>query len=149
MGQMDEEAVAAALALESVYVAVVTSPRRFGLIRTTLLARGVTVEDLERVRAPAGLDIGARTPEEIAVSIIAEIVQVLRAAGPPDLVEAAAPPTGEARDPVCGMTVATATAAHRADFGGRTYYFCCGGCRERFLSNPAVYVAAMEPGTGG
>jgi xanthine dehydrogenase accessory factor len=149
MGQMDEEAVAAALALESVYVAVVTSPRRFGLIRTTLLARGVTVEDLERVRAPAGLDIGARTPEEIAVSIIAEIVQVLRAAGPPDLVEAAAPPPGEARDPVCGMTVATATAAHRADFGGRTYYFCCGGCRERFLSNPAVYVAAMEPGTGG
>jgi len=151
MGQRDEEAVAAALALEPVYVAVVASRRRFALIRATLLAQGTAVEDLERVRAPAGLDIGARAPEEIAVSIIAEIVQVLRAVAPLDPVEAAAAPPGEARDLVCGMTVATATAAHRAEFGGRTYYFCCGGCRERFLGKPASYVAvaAMGAGSGG
>ena len=149
MGQRDEEAVAAALALEPVYVAVVASRRRFALIRETLLARGTAVEALERVRAPAGLDIGARAPEEIAVSIIAEIVQVLRAAAPHNPVEATAASPLEARDPVCGMTVGIATAVHRAEVGGRTYYFCSGGCRERFLGKPASYLAATEAGSGG
>ncbi len=56
------------------------------------------------------------------------------------------PPEGHARDPVCGMTVDPATATASAEYEGRTYYFCCGGCREKFLAEPARFVAADPQG---
>jgi xanthine dehydrogenase accessory factor len=143
MGRWDVEATQAALALEPAYLGLVASQRRFAEIRESLRSQGVGAEDTARIKSPAGLDIGARTPEEIALSILAEIVQLGRAAErePPE--EAAEP--GE-RDPVCGMTVSAATAVHHADFGGRTYYFCCGSCRERFLVAPERYANAEAGG---
>jgi Cu+-exporting ATPase len=45
-----------------------------------------------------------------------------------------------AKDPVCGMSVDPATARHSAEFAGRTYHFCCAGCRETFLAEPRRYV---------
>jgi YHS domain-containing protein len=48
----------------------------------------------------------------------------------------------EAVDPICGMTVAIAGARHYADVEGRRYYFCCGGCRTRFLADPARYASS-------
>jgi xanthine dehydrogenase accessory factor len=95
-------------------------------VRETLIACGLPRAAVERVCAPAGLDIGARTPEEIAVSVMAQIVQSRRKAK----VEAA---LEEAIDPVCGMTVAVAGARHVAEVKGKTYYFCCAGCRAKFL----------------
>jgi Cu+-exporting ATPase len=50
-----------------------------------------------------------------------------------------------ARDPVCGMTVDPATARHRAEHGGRTYYFCCAGCRSKFAADPAKYLRPAAP----
>jgi xanthine dehydrogenase accessory factor len=80
---------------------------------------------------PAGLDLGATSPEEIAISIFAEIVQlraaVARKVPPPPL-------SADAIDPICGMTVKIEGAKHRATRDGREYYFCCAGCRERFLA---------------
>jgi Cu+-exporting ATPase len=74
--------------------------------------------------------------------VLAEIVRVRHGTGEPG--ESAPPPApAEVRDPVCGMTVDTAGARHRAEFGGRTYYLCCGGCRERFLADPERYAAAF------
>ncbi|MGH9367852.1 MAG: XdhC family protein [Thermoanaerobaculia bacterium] len=140
MGERDEEAVLAALASEPAYLGVVSSAKRFGQIRETLLARGVSARSLERIKNPAGLDIGARTPEEIAVSILAEVVQARRAGA--EEPKAEAPGAREERDPVCGMTVEVATAAHRAEVGGRVWYFCCVGCRERFLAAPGRYTSA-------
>ncbi len=149
MGERDEEALAAALAAAPAYLGVVASTKRFAQIRDVLLARGAPEDALARVKSPAGLDIGALTPEEIAVSILGEIVQVRRriAAAP-----AASPalPVAAARgeiDPVCGMTVAVSGARHTAEAGGRTWYFCCGGCRERFLAAPDRFPA--KAGIGG
>src|SRR5262245_13307182 len=149
MGQRDEAALASALALEPAYLGLVASRKRFEEIRQLLTGQGIGAAALERIRNPAGLDIGAQTPEEIALSVLAEIVQVRRAASvyrePAEPVAAAtAAESAEAIDPICGMTVSTASAAHRAEFGGRTWYFCCAGCRERFLQEPARWAGAPE-----
>jgi molybdenum cofactor cytidylyltransferase len=77
-GKFDEEAVEQALSSNSAYVAVVASKRRAQEIRRSLELKGELPEKLARVRAPAGLDIGAETPEEIALSIMAEIVSESR-----------------------------------------------------------------------
>jgi xanthine dehydrogenase accessory factor len=128
MGEDDLELLRAALASEAAYIGVVASRKRFEHVRETLSACGVPRAALERVRAPAGLDIGARTPEEIALSVMAEIVQQRRA-------RASAEPAAakEALDPICGMAVAIAGARHSAQVKGTTYYFCCAGCRSKFL----------------
>jgi xanthine dehydrogenase accessory factor len=140
MGEHDEEAVTAALGLRPAYLGVVASRARFGQLRDGLLGRGVSAEPLDRIRNPAGLDIGARLPEEVALSILAEIVQLSRThaaeeAAPPPLPEA-----NESLDPVCGMTVVVATARHRAEHAGRTYVFCNPRCREKFLVAPERYL---------
>src|SRR6267154_2463919 len=73
MGDRDVGAIEAALSRSPVYLGVIASSKRFAQLRDALLARGVSRDALERVAAPAGLDIGARSPEEIAVSIMAQI----------------------------------------------------------------------------
>lgn len=131
MGENDEGMVAAALAAEPEYLGVVASRTRFAEIRATLLGRGLEPAALDRIHNPAGLDIGARLPEELAVSILAEIVQLRRAM--PQREETRTQGDEEI-DPVCGMRVAVATARHRVERGGRTFYFCNAGCREKFVA---------------
>lgn len=134
-GERDEDALREALALGPAYVGLVASRTRAAKIREVLLTGGVAREQLDRVRSPAGIDIGAAAPEEIALSVIAEIVQTQHAGA-----EAASPasPAPKQRrmavDPICHMEVDIATAKHRAEIGGETWYFCCGGCREEFLA---------------
>ena len=82
LGQRDEEAAWTASRLMPAYVGVVASRKRFGQMRETLAARGATQEQLDRIANPAGVDIGAQTPEEIALSILAEITRRVRAEGP-------------------------------------------------------------------
>ncbi len=144
MGDVDEDAIRAALDLAPAYLGVVASAKRFASMRETLLARGVPAAALDRIHCPAGVKIGARTPEEIALSILAEIVERRRAAEPATVsAPVSAPPAAiEAIDPICGMTVIIAKARHTAEHAGRTWYFCCGGCREKFLTDPGRY--AME-----
>jgi xanthine dehydrogenase accessory factor len=141
MGENDEDAVAAALEAQPGYLGVVASRKRFAELRQALLARGVAPAALETVRSPAGLDIGARRPEEVALSILSEIVKLRRAA---DDARAAPGPSEEpeAIDPVCGMTVVIATARHRGEHAGQTYYFCNPRCREKFLAAPARFLTA-------
>jgi xanthine dehydrogenase accessory factor len=143
LGQHDEEATKAALALAPAYLGVVASRTRFAQIRETLVAGGVPSAALDRIANPAGLDIGAHAPEEVALSILAEIVKVRRTAMEAQPQAPSAPqPAQEATDPVCNMTVTIATAKHKAEHRGRTYYFCCGGCRERFVATPDRYAGA-------
>ena len=82
LGQRDEEAAWTATRLMPAYVGVVASRKRFGQIRETLTVQGATPDQLDRIANPAGLDIGAQTPEEIALSILAEITRRARVRRP-------------------------------------------------------------------
>jgi xanthine dehydrogenase accessory factor len=121
------------------YVAMVASRRRTEVLLAELRAEGFSEEVIERLKAPAGMDIGAANAPEIALSILAEIVQRRRsqmasaAQAPPSEVQSAI-----AVDPICGMDVEIATARWTAERDGQTYYFCAPGCRRAFLSAPAA-----------
>jgi xanthine dehydrogenase accessory factor len=77
-GRGDEAALLAALGAEADYVAFVGSRRKAEVLKVALARRGVTAERLAKLKAPAGLDLGAITPDEIALSILAEIVAIRR-----------------------------------------------------------------------
>jgi xanthine dehydrogenase accessory factor len=81
-GRGDEAALLAALAVDVAYVAFVGSRKKAEALKAALAKRGVAAERLARLKAPAGLDLGAITPDEIAISILAEIVTVRRANAP-------------------------------------------------------------------
>ena len=145
MGDLDEDAVIRALALQPMYLGVIASRRRYALLRDALIARGVDVGALASIENPAGLDLGAREAGEVAVSILAQIVARRNAgvAAPMPVVEPAT-----AIDPVCKMTVTIATAKHVGEWDGTTWYFCCGGCKTKFLAEPTKFVAITERGAG-
>lgn len=144
MGQYDEDALAQVLGAGAAYVGLVASPRRAMAVRADLVRRGVDPLLVDALRAPAGLDIGAVTPEEIAVSIVAEVIGAYRARREEGArgEAAAAPgaPAAEAVDPVCGMPVAVAGAVHTLEHGGVRFYFCCAHCRQTFMADPARYL---------
>jgi xanthine dehydrogenase accessory factor len=140
-GQWDEDALVAAAAHAPAYLGVVASPKRFAEMRS-LLAGRVPASVLDAVQNPAGLDLGAKGPEEVALSVLAQIVKERSAARQPR--EQPPPPAAaEARDPICGMTVAVEGALHRATHEGREYFFCCAGCRERFAAAPDRYAVPV------
>jgi xanthine dehydrogenase accessory factor len=137
MGHGDEDALASALKARIGYVGLVASARRAAVVLDALRERGVEADDLARVRSPAGRDLGPSTQEEIAVAILAELVDWRHglAAGSSGLAPAgSAPAPAEAVDPVCGMTVAVA-GAPTAVRDGVTWYFCSVGCRDHFESS--------------
>jgi len=140
-GQHDEEALENALRSDASYVAFVASKAKASKIREYLKDRGVAAPRLEQLRAPAGLDIHAASPEEIAVSILAEVIQVNRAAKERPKNAARLPPSKqvEARDPICGMMVDASKARHKSEFRGHAFYFCCAGCKEKFDKQPEQY----------
>ncbi|HYB43326.1 MAG TPA: XdhC family protein [Candidatus Methylomirabilis sp.] len=146
-GATDEDALERALGSEAAYVSLVASRKRAAAVIENLWHRGVPRHLLDRLKAPAGLDIGAVTPEEIAVSILAEIVQSRRSDKPAPseaLVGAASAPR-ESVDPVCGMRVEITPAALRLAAGDREHYFCCAGCREAFARDPRRYADTAAP----
>jgi xanthine dehydrogenase accessory factor len=143
-GHGDEDAVQAALAVRPAYLGLVGSRRRGTAVLGYLADRGLPADQLDRVRVPAGLDLGHTSHREIAVAILAELVQ-LRAAGtlttasPAAAASAAAEPA-EATDPVCGMTVAAGPSSYPLEHDGATYYFCRAACRQEFARDPAAYL---------
>jgi xanthine dehydrogenase accessory factor len=134
-GRGEEPALEAALRLGVPYIGLIASRKRGAAVLTAL---DVTEEQRARVHTPAGLDIGARTAPEIALSVLAELVQERRAGQQPHPV---AEPEN-AVDPVCGMTVAAVPSSLHAEHEGRTVWFCGEGCRRAFLAAPASYAAA-------
>ena len=139
MGTYDEEALERVIGSSARYVALVASRRRAEAVGAYLRDKGLPSEQIQRVKVPAGLDIGAVTPEEIALSILAEIIQTRRRE---PVAAASAPGPRLATDPICGMAVDPASAPHIADYRGVRYYFCSAHCRQMFMRDPAAHTAA-------
>ena len=131
-GREELPALRAGLEAGLPYVGLVASRRRGQGVIAELRSDGVAAELLEKIDTPAGLDIGARTPEEIAVSILGRIIEVRRREQ-----RAAAAPAATAVDPVCGMTVTITPGTPSAEHDGETFHFCCEGCREAFARQHA------------
>lgn len=147
-GHGDEEAVALAVSGAPLFVGLVASRKRGQALLAYLAERGVPQHLLDRVRTPVGLDLGRTSHQEIAVSVLAELVQ-RRAAGefapaPTTAAAESRPAVSEVLDPVCGMTV-TADAAHfPVEHDGATYWFCCSGCSQSFAADPTKYLSEAE-----
>jgi xanthine dehydrogenase accessory factor len=161
-GHGDEEAVEQAVAARPAYLGLVGSHRRGAAVLGYLADRGLPADHLDRVRVPAGLDLGHITHQEIAVAVLAELVQ-LRASGalagaagaasarhttaPADsgttsargVPAATTSAPAQAVDPVCEMTVPTTAASFPLAHDGVTYYFCSTSCRRRFEQDPAAH----------
>jgi len=126
------------------YVGLVASRKRGDGVIGELRSDGVAKVDADRIDVPAGLAIGARTPAEIAVSILARIIEVRHgqrpdagtASGSP-LRSAASAPAPTAVDPICGMTVAAVAGTPSVAHDGATVYFCGEGCRASFRARLA------------
>jgi len=140
-GHGDEEALEHAMAKNPAYTGLVASRRRGEAVLGYLADRGIPPERLAQVHAPAGLDLGATSHEEIAVAILAQLVQ-LRAQrvsmthGCPSMgIDASSTPekAAEKTDPVCGMSVSDDTYTLTRD--GTTYYFCRAGCWRAFAES--------------
>lgn len=140
-GHGDEEAIEQAVAARPAYLGLVGSRKRGAAVLGYLAERGIEKDQLDRVKVPAGLDLGKTAHSEIAVSILAELVE-LRSSG--SLAEKSASPSQPAQvsqtDPVCGMTVAAGPGGRPFEYDGVTYYFCSAGCRSEFESRPGTYV---------
>ena len=135
--------LAAALAAGVPYVGLVASRKRGEGVVASL---DVDEAARARVHTPAGVDIGARTPEEVALSILAEIVAERRRTTGRPVQEPGADETGQrpgtAIDPVCGMTVATLETSLHLDHEGTRYWFCGSGCLRAFAADPSGYLAS-------
>jgi xanthine dehydrogenase accessory factor len=157
-GQYDEDALEQALRSPAVYVGMVGSHKRAEACRDYLRTSGLTEGQIEHLKAPAGLDVGAITPEEIAASILAELVQVRRRGVPGEeddtrssleeqskSIEVATAASAEtATDPVCGMIVEIASSRHHSTYEGMDFYFCCPACKRLFERNPQEYLVRNE-----
>ena len=167
-GHGDEEAVEQAALARPAFVGLVASHKRGEAVLGYLADRGVPRELLDRVRVPVGLDLGHTSHPEIAVAVLAELVE-LRAKGlldPQSVETVAAGPVpvmlstdslhgehhahdhshhaetahGTAIDLVCGMTVPADQTSRPFEYEGETYYFCCPGCRVTFSKDPTSYI---------
>ncbi len=148
-GNYDELALEQILKAEPSYVGLVASPKRAEAVRDYLRGQGLSDTELLPLKAPAGLDIQAQRGDEIALSIMAEIVQKRRNAeminlalfNQGDTATDPQPPIPDpnqretAVDPICGMAVVIETAKYSYERDGQMYYFCCAGCRESFVES--------------
>lgn len=166
-GKKDEQGLEAALTLPTEYIALIASARKADKLRQYLLEREQDEQRVNNLIAPAGVELGAVTPEEIALSVLAGLVKAHRVDG----VQAPAAATAssccggkkaesesasccggsaksassqaqaqkEAIDPICEMTVTIDGAEYTAEYQGKTYYFCCAGCQHKFKKSPQEY----------
>lgn len=143
-GEGDLEALHKAISMGSQYLAFVSSRKKAQSIFTDLRRdKGLGFDELKKIKTPAGLDLGAKLPEEVAISILAEIVKQFRLDSQVDASDIAvleAPNEDYYMNPVCNIPIQKSTAKHILEHAGEKVYFCCDGCKVSFEKDPAKYI---------
>jgi xanthine dehydrogenase accessory factor len=162
-GDNDEKALNAALSVKNRYVSFISSKKKRETVFQNLMQQGITSEQLNAINAPAGFDINAKTPEEVAISILAEIIKEFRTKEVPadsfdkPKTEEAEPPKDFSFDsrpdsiinPVCGLPISKTMSKYVYEADGHLFYFCCDGCKNKFEADPQKYIDNPVPlGTG-
>lgn len=132
IGEYDEDAAQVALESSASYVGLVASNKRLAAVKADLSERGLTEDQIARLKRPAGLKSFVIKPEEIAFSVVAELIEARHQGVGIRINFATQPQRAESIDPICGMTVDVATARYSSVRDGETYYFCCAGCKATF-----------------
>jgi xanthine dehydrogenase accessory factor len=149
-GDSDEKALLEAMKKNAAYVGFVASRKKMAALSSYLLDAGVDPEKVRSIHSPAGIDINAKLPDEVAVSILAEIISVKNTldvvvsfdqAQPED-----APPPQFYINPVCGIPVDMNNPKHIIEYKEEKVYFCCDGCKVKFEKDPEKYITARALG---
>jgi len=157
MGTGDEEGLAAVIGTKPQYLGLIASKEKAKSLFQYIRDKGTPAEHLDRIKCPAGLELGGETLPEIALSVMAEITRLRRTvseqtAEPVEASKGASLPvmqetagiSTESIDPVCGMTVATANARYKTVSDNKTFYFCCLRCKEAFDQAPQLNQEKMR-----
>jgi len=146
-GEDDEKSLLAAIESNPGYLAFVASRRKANGIFNALKKQDISHEQLVKVKTPAGLNINAKSPQEVAISILAEIIQIKRSEES-QLSTPLSTQEQELQDdlyinPVCKIPVQKSTAKHILEYHGEKVYFCCDGCKESFEKEPEKYITTL------
>jgi Xanthine and CO dehydrogenases maturation factor, XdhC/CoxF family len=144
-GEQDEAALEEALKSQSAYVGFVASKKKRSSVFEYLENAGIDKEKIEIIRSPAGIDINAKKPGEVAISILAEIIQLQNSTSNSGFVHFSE--TGETEvkskyyiNPVCGVPIDVNNPKHVIEYKGEKVYFCCDGCKLKFEAEPEKYM---------
>jgi xanthine dehydrogenase accessory factor len=146
-GKGELEALRAGLEADLPYVGLLSSRKRGQALVEELREAGLSEERLARIDNPAGLDIGARTPAEVALSIFGAIIQARYSGSykPPLRAPADEQAPEFAVDPICGMTVTVEPSALQVEHNGETVYFCAAACKHAY---EAEHMGVASPSAG-
>jgi xanthine dehydrogenase accessory factor len=141
-GEHDEEALEQALSTDARYISFIASHAKAQKVIGLLAEKGASPQMLGRIKAPAGLSFGTSSPQEIAVSILAEIIQTQKRCAPESSRQEDFTPdevSHSAIDPVCGMAVEMGESIYQSEYEGKSLYFCCAGCKQTFDRQPGKF----------
>lgn len=155
-GEEDDLSVKKSLETGARYVGFVASAKKASEIREYLEREGIQKDRVAQLKSPVGLDINAKLAGEVAISILAEIIEHFRNEKPAQSLSegvketetttvAETPPSGAFEEeyyinPVCQVPVSKKSPKHVLHYKGETVYFCCDGCKVAFEKNPAQYI---------
>jgi len=148
-GDQDEDALEQALRQNCAYIGFVASKKKKAGVFEYLMQNGMDKYKLDSIKSPAGIDITAKRPEEVAISILAEIIQIQnnRPAHEEGITGQRDEPSTETNakpafyvNPVCGVPVDKNSPKHIIEYKGEKVYFCCDGCKVKFETEPAKYM---------
>ena len=144
-GEDDEESIRKALETSCNYVGFISSLRKSVKIKEYLEQTELSTNRINELKTPVGMDINAKLPEEIAISILAEIVELFRDPNRKVDNESDTVINDDTYiNPVCGVSVSKKDAKHVLEYGAHTVYFCCDGCKVSFDTEPEKYIEVLD-----
>ena len=146
-GENDEKALEEALSKDRAYIGFIASKKKMASIKKYLQDAGFKQTEIGSIKSPAGIDINAKTPDEVAISILAEIIQVrntLQLKSSFKKFEVSEDKEANSPqyyiNPVCGIPIDMNNPRHIIEHKEEKVYFCCDGCKEKFEKDPEKYI---------